>query len=85
MNEELQAAQKAAAPFSMWWAMFEAQEELAGTPIADDIVIFHFMGSGASTMVTAGQIRAMLDAIFQCKDGKPTPGDNCEIINQGTA
>lgn len=71
VNEELLAAQKASNPFSIWWAMIEAQEELAGETIKDEAVIFHFMGSGASTSVTAGQIRKMLDAIYQCKDGEP--------------
>lgn len=43
-----------------WWAMHEAQWELCEETPADDAVILHFMGSGASTMVTAGQIRAAL-------------------------
>lgn len=43
-----------------WWAMHEAQWELCEETPADDVVILHFMGSGASTTVTAGQIRAAL-------------------------
>lgn len=68
MNEELLAAQKATNQFAMWWAMLEAQQMLCSTPILDSSIILHFMGSGASITVTAGQIRAMLDAIYQCKD-----------------
>ena len=69
--EELLAAQKAASPFATWWAMVEAEEELAGDPIKDEIVALSYMGCGASTQVTAGQIRKMLDAIFDCTDGEP--------------
>ena len=43
-----------------WWAMHEAQWAMCEETPADDAVILHFMGSGASTMVTAGQIRAAL-------------------------
>lgn len=53
--------------FAVWWAMVEAQEELAGKPIPDSACILHFMGSGASTMVTAREIRGMLAAIFDIK------------------
>ena len=62
--EHFQAVQKAAGAFGCWWAMICAQEELAGEDIKDDSVILHFSGSGASTSVTAGQIRAMLTAIY---------------------
>lgn len=78
MNEELHAAQKAAAPFATWWAMVEAQQELLGNAIPDKEIALHFMGSGASTSVTAGQIRAMLDAIFLCKDGEPIKDSNAK-------
>ncbi|MES2729998.1 MAG: hypothetical protein V4621_07910 [Pseudomonadota bacterium] len=74
MNEELRAAQKASSPFATWWAMVEAQEELAGEIIKDEAICLTFMGSGASTTVTAGQIRKMLDAIYLCKDGEPLKG-----------
>lgn len=69
--EELVAAQKASSPFATWWAMVEAENELAGEIIKDDAVVLSFMGSGASMNVTAGQIRKMLDAIFDCTDGEP--------------
>lgn len=62
--EHFKTVQKAATAFSCWWAMHSAQEELAGEPIPDSATIFHFMGSGASTTVTAGQINAMLNAIY---------------------
>lgn len=47
-------------PLRVWWAMHEAQWELCEETPADDVVILHFMGSGASTMVTAGEMRAAL-------------------------
>lgn len=47
----------------MWWAMIEAERELAGDPkIPDDAVVLPFMGSGASHNVTAGDIRNALDS-----------------------
>lgn len=63
-TRELAAIRKAAGAFSMWWAMLQAQEELAEQPIPDSATILHFMGSGASTMVTAKQLRDMMTAIY---------------------
>lgn len=37
-----------------------AEAEMVGEPIADDAVVLHFMGSGASDQVTAGEIRKAL-------------------------
>lgn len=51
---------KALAPLRAWWAMHEAQWALCDEIPSDDTVVLHFMGSGASTMVTAGQMRAAL-------------------------
>lgn len=49
--------------FSCWWAMVEADNELAGEPkIDDDTVILHFMGSGASCQVYAKDIRNIVKA-----------------------
>lgn len=48
------------AALRMWWAMHEAQWETFENTPADDAVILSFMGSGASTLVTAGQLRAAL-------------------------
>ena len=48
-------------PLRVWWAMHEAQWELCDETPADDVVVLHFMGSGASTTVTAGQMRAALE------------------------
>ena len=53
-----------------WWAMHEAQWELCEESPADDVVILHFMGSGASTQVTAGQIRDALAARAAQKEGE---------------
>lgn len=64
MNPDLKAIRHAAAPFDVWWAMIQAQEELGEQPIPDNATVFHFSGSGASTMVTAKQLRAMMAAIY---------------------
>lgn len=48
------------ASLSLWWTMIEAEAELVGETVADDAPILHFMGSGASHQVTAGEIRAAL-------------------------
>lgn len=58
----------ALAPLRAWWAMHEAQWELCEETPADDVIILHFMGSGASTAVTAGQLRAVLG-----RRGAPAP------------
>lgn len=50
----------ALAPLRAWWGLLEAQWELCEETPADDVIILHFMGSGASTAVTAGQLRAAL-------------------------
>lgn len=63
ITAQLASIKKATSGFACWWAMLSAQEELAGAPIQDGAPILHFMGSGASTMVTAKQIRDMLAAI----------------------
>ena len=40
-----------------------AQAELVGEPMTDSTVVLHFMGSGASDQVTAGEVRkALADA-----------------------
>ena len=65
--ENIEIIQKNSSPLSMWWAMVEAQEELAGRAIKDETIVLHFVGSGASTSVTAGQIRKMLDSIYPAK------------------
>jgi hypothetical protein len=47
--------------FACWWTMHEAERELVGDPPwKDDAVILSYMGCGASTTVTAGDIRRML-------------------------
>jgi hypothetical protein len=39
-----------------------AEAELVGEPAGDDAVVLHFMGSGASDQVTAGQLRQAMTA-----------------------
>lgn len=81
---QLHAIKEHASGFACWWALTGAQEELFGSPIPDDSVILHFSGGGLSTMVTAREIRRMLDAICGTSTtpvppkvcpacGKPTP------------
>ena len=43
--------------FTFWWSLVEADAQLLDEPIKDDAVILHFMGSGASCIVTAKDIR----------------------------
>lgn len=69
MAPDMHAIRHAAAPFDLWWCMMQAQEEMCERPIADEAVVFHFMGSGASHMVTAKQLRTMMAAIY----GPPIP------------
>lgn len=57
---------KASGPINIWWAMVEAQESLLGDPrelLPDERTILNFMGSGASTSVSARDFRAFMDAI----------------------
>lgn len=42
--------------------MSMAEAELVDEPVADDDVMLHFMGSGASDQVTAGQVNRALAA-----------------------
>lgn len=70
VTAQLNAIKEHGIPFCIWWGMTEAQEELAGEPIKDDSLILSFSGSGASTMVTARKIRAMLDAIYPVPEEK---------------
>lgn len=39
-----------------------AEAELVNEPHDDDVVVMHFMGSGASDQVTAGEVRKALIA-----------------------
>ncbi|GAB1839163.1 hypothetical protein MyNCGM121_59570 [Achromobacter xylosoxidans] len=57
------------ASLRVWWAMVEAHAELADEPIGDEDPILHFMGSGASHQVTAGDIRGALQ-------WEPSPKEN---------
>lgn len=62
-DQRLADLEAAAWPIALWWVMIEAQEELVGddprVTLPDSMVILNFMGSGASTMVTVGQLRAL--------------------------
>lgn len=59
-----EAIRAAAAPLELWWAMLQAENELVGEPLADAAPVLSFMGSGCSTLVTAGQLRALFAAIY---------------------
>lgn len=58
------AVRAAAGPLSAWWAMVQAQEAMSEKTIPDHEAILHFMGSGASAAVTAGQLRELMAAIY---------------------
>lgn len=45
----------------LWWSMVEAERELGGQPrLADEEVVLHYSGNGASHIVTVGHIRDAL-------------------------
>lgn len=69
MDPDKKAIREAAASVSLWWAMVEAQAEMAEEPLRDEQVALHFMGSGASHMVMVKDLRAMMAAIYG-----PQPG-----------
>jgi hypothetical protein len=46
--------------FACWWTMVEAEAAISEEPIKDSDVVLSYMGCGASTTVTAGNIRQML-------------------------
>lgn len=72
VDAEIAARNKALSPLACWWAMVEAQAELSEDgPIPPDAVVLHFMGSGASTQLTAQQMRAAL-----LPDNAEVKGDN---------
>lgn len=54
--------------------MTMAEAELVDEPIGDDAMVLHFMGSGASDTVTAGQVRSALAlaTAFRIKHDNPT-------------
>lgn len=77
-TEALREAQTASSPFAIYWAVMEAMGERHNNPMPDAWPVFAVTDSGGNTTkVTAGQIRKMLDAIFQCSDG---PSPNLEAI-----
>jgi len=51
------------ASLGLWWAMVQADAVLRKEPIADDSIVLHFMGSGASTSVTAKQMRELFATV----------------------
>lgn len=57
------ALAKAAEPFAAWLAFVEAGRHLDGDPpLTNDQIVLHYMGNGASTAVTVGQVRALATA-----------------------
>lgn len=64
MDPDKKAIRHAGASLSLWWAMVEADAELAGEPLQDDQIALHFMGSGASHIVNVKDIRALMTAIY---------------------
>lgn len=50
----------------VWMTMCES--ELVGEPMPDSFVVLHFMGSGASDQVTAGEVRAALKTASTSQD-----------------
>jgi len=54
---------KAISSFATWWAMIEAQQELAEDAMEDGDIALHFMGSGASTQVSVGDLRTVISIL----------------------
>jgi predicted RNase H-like HicB family nuclease len=85
----LAALREAASSVAVWWTMIEAQEELATgdltTNLPDNKVVLHFMGSGASTMVTAGQLRGLMTATGNAAGLLATPADRAEYARMRQA
>lgn len=66
MDERREEERRSAASLlSCWWAMVQAQEEIAERPIPRDAVILHFMGSGASCMVFARDLDAVCEMLAE--------------------
>jgi hypothetical protein len=54
---------EATASMAVWWTMVEAEKELVdGDVHPDDTVVLSYMGCGASTQVTAKELRQLRDA-----------------------
>lgn len=53
-----------AAGLAAWWQIYEAQQALDGAPAQDDAVVLQVMGASPGTGVTAGELRALLAAIY---------------------
>lgn len=62
--EDLSEIGAKSSSLSLWWAMVEAEQELAGKTLKDNDVVLHFMGSGASHIVTVKAMRDMMLAIY---------------------
>lgn len=56
--------------FSTWWYMHRAQAECIDEPIDPNVLVLHFMGSGASCQVFAKDLDAACEVI---KDFGPLP------------
>lgn len=61
--EEAHKLLKASEGIALWWSMYEAQREcIEEEPYKDDQAVLSFMGSGASTQVTVGELRALISS-----------------------
>lgn len=57
-------ARKALEPIIAWWTFVQADKELTdGVPFDESVVALSFMGSGASTNVTVGQLNELAKAL----------------------
>jgi hypothetical protein len=85
---KLSAEQKqAVSSFTCWWAMTQAHFELANNPMRPEEIALDFMGSGASTMVTAGELHeviTLLDIFIQKEEarvnGEEDEGSDIELL-----
>lgn len=63
-----------AAGLASWWELCEAQQALDGTPVRDDAVVLQVKGASPGTGVTAGELRALLAAIYGTQTQEDSDG-----------
>lgn len=63
-----------AAGLAAWWEMTEAQQAQDGAPAQDDAVVLQVIGACPGTGVTAGELRALLAAIYGTQTQEDSDG-----------
>jgi hypothetical protein len=63
MNSPLRQIQEDATPLDLWWTALESAQRTIKLPLSDDFPVLHV--AGHPEKITAGQIRKMLNSIYQ--------------------